>query len=88
MKTCGRCDREFNGTKSQLYCSTSCRLAANEEAAARRREDARRLRRKAAEKRCTVCGATLSMYGHGNTCAAHISLKPLSDVLKQIRKKT
>jgi hypothetical protein len=88
MKHCVRCDREFLGAKSQTYCSPSCRMAANEEAAAQRREEARRERRRAADKRCVVCGAKLSMYGHGNTCAAHVPPKPLSDILKQIRRKT
>lgn len=88
MKRCVWCDKEFLGSAKQTYCSASCRMAANEEAAARRREAARRERRKAAEKTCVVCGAKLSMYGHGNTCAAHIPPKPLSDILKQIRRKT
>jgi hypothetical protein len=87
MKHCARCDKEFLEAKGQTYCSPACRIAANEEATNRRREEARRARRKAADKRCVVCGAQLSMYGYGNTCAAHINPKPLSDVLKQIRKK-
>lgn len=88
MKHCVWCDREFIGAKGQTYCSPSCRIDANIEASNRRREEARRARRRAAEKRCVVCGAQLSMYGYGNTCASHINPKPLSDILKQIRKKT
>lgn len=88
MKQCARCDKDFVGSKSQVYCSDSCRIAAQAEAAARRREDARRARRKAAEKRCVVCGAQLSMYGYGNTCAQHTDPKPLSNIIKQIRKRT
>lgn len=70
-----------------MYCSPTCRMAANEEAAKKRRESARRARRKAAKKHCVVCNAELSMYGYGNTCAQHADPKPLSDVIKQIRRK-
>jgi hypothetical protein len=62
-------------------------MLANERAALERREEARRARRKASGRTCIVCGAVLSMYGSGNTCAIHISPKPLSDIMKQIKKR-
>lgn len=87
MKQCVRCEKSFVGSKSQVYCSPACRMAANEEAAKKRREEARRERRRVAKKRCIVCGAQLSMYGYGNTCAQHTNPKPLSDTIREIRRK-
>jgi len=81
------CHDEFIASKGQMYCSFPCRIAANQEATVIRKEVARRERRKAAAKRCVMCGALLSMYGVGNTCATHSNPNSLSDILKQIRKK-
>ena len=81
------CNREFGASKGQIYCSPECRTQANQEAIVIRKEQARRQRRKAARKCCVVCGATLSMYGTGNTCAMHTNPVILSDILKQIKKK-
>jgi len=87
MKNCVWCNREFSASKGQMYCSPECRTNANEEAMVVRKEMARRQRRRAANKSCVVCGATLSMYGVGNTCAMHTNPIFLTDILKQIRKK-
>jgi hypothetical protein len=87
MKYCVWCNREFVASKGQIYCSPECRTFANAEAVVVRKEIARRQRRKAANKCCVVCGATLSMYGTGNTCAMHTNPTFLTDILKQIRKK-
>jgi len=87
MKYCLWCNREFLPSKGQLYCSLLCRNDANEEAILARREHARRLRRKAAKRKCVVCGTVLSMYGVGNTCSMHTNPNSLSDILKEIRKK-
>jgi hypothetical protein len=87
MKRCVRCEKEIVGSTSRTYCSDSCRIAANAEAAAERREVARRERRRLAARKCVVCGAQLSMYGHGNTCALCINPKPLTTLLKNIKAK-
>ena len=85
MKECAFCGHDFVATKGQQYCSDDCRIKANKEATERRKEEARRKRRKNADRSCIVCGAKLSMYGHGNTCAAHINPKPMSDIIRQIK---
>ena len=89
MKRCIRCDKEIvSSSTSRTYCSDTCRMAANADAAAERREAARRERRRIADRRCVVCDAKLSMYGHGNTCAAHVNPKPLLTLLKHVKAKT
>jgi hypothetical protein len=82
---CRQCDKEFDGTSNQVYCSADCRTQATKEAAIARKEERRRLRRKKASKNCIVCGAKLSMYGYGNTCDIHSNPKSLSPLLKKIR---
>lgn len=86
MRQCSWCGADFVGGRGQIYCCDEHRLLAIEEAAKNRRENARRQRRKAAGKKCIVCGAVLSMYGDGNTCAAHINTKPMSSVLREIKR--
>jgi hypothetical protein len=88
MKECLWCYQEFAQTKrGQLYCSSECRVFANEDTALLRKESIRRQRRKASAKKCVVCGAKLSMYGIGNTCSVHINPKLLSATISQIKRK-
>jgi hypothetical protein len=84
MKRCVRCESEILGT-GKSYCSDYCRIKAGEDAARERRERARRERRKASGKVCVVCGATLSMYGHGSTCAVHVNQNALTQLLRKVK---
>lgn len=88
MKRCVWCDGEFSPVRGQTYCSAECKSEANVELTRIRQENARRARRKSSEKKCIVCGAQLSMYGHGNTCASHINPNPFKVILKQIKDKS
>jgi predicted nucleic acid-binding Zn ribbon protein len=88
MRHCSWCGTEFSvERKGERYCSQLCRELSSVESEQRRKKQAKLERRRAAKKRCIQCGAVLSMYGEGDTCATCIDPKSIHSILKQLNKK-
>lgn len=87
MRSCAWCGTEFSvDVKGKRYCSELCRELSIQDSEQRRKRQAQLERRRTSGKRCTVCGAVLSMYGEGETCSVCTSPKTLNNALKQLNK--
>ncbi len=87
QKHCDWCDHSFTPAVAyQIYCSAECREAATREKIRAKYFISRLKKRAEKDRRCNLCGSSLSIYNDSNICSGCAEdPKDVAKALKEIK---